>query len=72
MLKTSFAVGHILPKYNFDNFDEKMLNQLVEKTIPKPKFIMLDWKGLGKEKQRILKMLENNNIKFERSDKFFE
>ncbi|MBI2134614.1 hypothetical protein HYU09_01360 [Candidatus Woesearchaeota archaeon] len=72
MLKTDFAVGHILPKHNFENFNEDILKQLLKKTMPKPKFALLDWKGLGKEKQRILDLLKNNNIEFKRSDRFFE
>ena len=44
----------------------------MEKTYPKANFILLDWKGLGKEKQRILEILEKNNIKYERNDKFFQ
>ena len=71
MLKSDIAVGHICPKHNLETLDEEMLNQMLEKTLPKPEFVMLDWKGLGKEKQRILELLKNNNIKFERSDKFF-
>ena len=44
----------------------------MEKTLPKAKFVLLDWKGMGKEKQRILSILEKNDIKYERSDKFFK
>ena len=72
MLKTDFSVGHILPKHNLEYFDEDILNQLMTKILPKPKFVLLDWKGMGKEKQRVLDLLKNNNIKYERSDKFFE
>lgn len=71
MLNTGYAVGHICPKHNLENLDEEMLRQAMEKIIPKPKFALLDWKGLSKEKQRILKMLEKNSIKYERSDRFF-
>lgn len=69
MLKTNFSVGHICPKYNLENLNEKMLEQAMEKS--NAKFVLLDWKGLGKEKQRILELLEKNNIEYKRSDKFF-
>jgi D-aminoacyl-tRNA deacylase len=72
MLQTGYAVGHICPKYNFINLNEEMLRQAWEKTIPKPEFVLLDWKGLGKEKQTIVEMLEKLNIRYKRSDKFFE
>lgn len=72
MLKSNLAVGHICTKYNLENLDENLIKQAMEKTIPEAKFVLLDWKGLGKEKQRILEILEKNNIKYERSDKIFE
>lgn len=71
MLKTNYAVGHICPKHNLEALNESLIKEAMEKTIPKAKFVLLDWKGLGKEKQRILSILEKNNIKYERSDKFF-
>jgi D-aminoacyl-tRNA deacylase len=70
MLNTNYTVGHICPKFNLENLNEEMLKQAMEKS--NSKFVLLDWKGLGKEKQRILDLLEKNNIKFKRSDKFFE
>ena len=71
MLNTNLAVGHICAKYNLENLNENMIKQAMEKIIPKPKFVLLDWKGLGKEKQRILEILERNNIGYKRSDKVF-
>jgi len=71
MLETNLAVGHICAKYNLENLDEKLLKEAMEKIIPKPKFVLLDWKGLGKEKARILDILEKNNIEYRRSDKEF-
>jgi len=71
MLQSNLAVGHICAKYNLENLDENLLKQAIDKTIPKPKFVLLDWKGLGKEKARILEILDKNNIEYRRSDKVF-
>jgi len=68
MLKTDLAVGHICPKYNLEYLNENRIKEAMEKIIPKPKFVLLDWKGLGKEKARIIEILEKNNIPFKRSD----
>ena len=68
--RTNIAIGHICPKYQLQNLDEEMILKAIEKTQEKVDFVLLDWKGLGKEKQRILDILENNSIKYERSDKF--
>ena len=72
MLNTDYAVGHICPRHNFENLNMETLKQAMERSVPKAKLVLLDWKGLGKEKQRILEMLEKNNIRYKRSDKFFE
>ena len=67
MLQSNLAVGHICAKYNLDNLDENLLRQAMEKCSAK--FVLLDWKGLGKEKQRILEILEKNNIEYRKSNK---
>lgn len=72
MLKTNYSVGHICSKHNLENLDESLIKEAMEKTMPKSNFVLLDWKGLGKEKRRIIDILEKNKIKYERSDKFFK
>lgn len=71
LLNSDFSVSHICPKHNLENLDEGMLKQAIEKSEPKASFVLLDWKGMGKEKQRILEMLEKSSIEYKRSDKFF-
>ena len=66
-LNSNIAIGHTCPKHQLQNLNRDMLLQAMEKTIPKPDFVLLDWKGLGKEKQRILKIIEE--LKIKRSDK---
>ena len=68
--RTDIAVGHVCPKYALESLDEVMIKQGVEKSQEKVGFILLDWKGLGKEKQRIVGIIKKLNIKYKRSDKF--
>ena len=67
--RTSIALGHICPKHMLEKLDRSMIEQAMKKTIPEAKFAVLDWKGLGKEKQRIVDMLNEAGISFRRSDK---
>ncbi len=69
MLNTEYAVGHVCPKHDLKYLDYEMLMQMINKNDDKPELVVLDWKGLGSEKQRILELLERNNVRYERYDK---
>jgi D-aminoacyl-tRNA deacylase len=57
------ALGHICPKHNADNLDEGMILQAYNKTIPKPDYALVEWKGLsGPQKKNIINILEKNSI----------
>ena len=70
LLNTEFAISHICPKYNLENLDQNMILQAIKKTQEKVNFVVLDWKGLGKEKQRIIKILEKLEIKYKKTKEF--
>lgn len=62
VLKTNWALGHICPQYALSNLTQEMLSKAVQSTLPKPEAIILDWKGLGKEKARIKELLESQEL----------
>ncbi|MFH1316583.1 MAG: D-aminoacyl-tRNA deacylase [Candidatus Woesearchaeota archaeon] len=64
-----FALGHICPKYMLNVLDKEMIEQAIERSLPKPSAVLLDWKGLGPEKQKVIGLLKYFNIKILRSDK---
>ena len=68
-LRTDIAFSHICPKHHLGKLNEEMVKQSVEKTAEKVDFILLDWKGLGTEKQRILELLKNLNLEIKRIDR---
>lgn len=68
MLKTDIAVSHICAKYHLENLSEDLIKQAIEKTKEKADFILLDWKGLGKEKQRIVQLLKDLDLEWKRTD----
>ncbi len=63
--KTEYSVGHICPKYALDKLTPKLLSDAVKKT-PGFEMVVLDWKGLGGEKQRVSEMLDTLGIRYER------
>ena len=69
MEKSDIALAHICPKYNLENLDEEMIKQAMARNTEKIEFALLDWKGMGKEKSRIIGLLEKLKIPYERTDK---
>jgi D-aminoacyl-tRNA deacylase len=57
-----YAVGHICPKYNLINLDFKMIEQMIEKTTPKPSIALVEKKGLGKEKEKVVTLLKETGL----------
>ncbi|MBN2458294.1 hypothetical protein JXB31_04150 [Candidatus Woesearchaeota archaeon] len=64
---TELSVGHICPKYMLSHLDKQMIGKAIERTMPKPDLILLDWKGLGSEKQRIQSVLDELGIAYKKT-----
>lgn len=71
MMKTDISVGHVCPKYMLENLDEEMIKKAIKNNHPNiADIIILDWKGLGTEKERIIKILKELDIPFTRTSEF--
>ncbi|MBU4190231.1 MAG: D-aminoacyl-tRNA deacylase [Candidatus Thermoplasmatota archaeon] len=61
-LKKKVSFAHMLPKYQIENIDEKMVEEVIEKS--KPDFVYFHKKGMRKSDYRRLKeVFENKGIK---------
>ncbi len=58
ILNTEYGIGHIASKYDLINIDQEMLNQMISKCYEKITHIIIDQKGLGNEKQRIMNLVK--------------
>jgi len=65
---TDFSFSHICPKYQLENLNESLLQQAITKSIPKPNYIILDYKGLGKEKDNIKELLKKVDLEVLRTN----
>lgn len=70
ILNTEIAIGHVCPKYQLENLDKQLVEQAINKTIPKPKLVILDWKGLGAHKQKVMSILDEIGIEVKRTKQF--
>ena len=62
-LESDYAFGHMCPKYSLDYLDEEMARQMIEKTIPKPKKVIFDDKGV-KQKTRLKELFKEYELVF--------
>jgi D-aminoacyl-tRNA deacylase len=57
------AIAHFLPKYNIEGIDEQTVLQAFEKTMPKTRLAVLEWKGLsGADKEILKNIFEKHGI----------
>lgn len=57
-VEKNIAFTHVCPKYMLKNLNREMILQALEKSVEQPKYIYLDKKGLGSEKERIFMLTE--------------
>lgn len=65
------AVGHIMPKYVVTDVKERTILQAFEKTEPKAKLAVMEWKGLtGSDKAKLKEIFERNSIPWKKLKEF--
>lgn len=62
LLETEFGLGAVASKHTLGAINEQMLDQMMRKSCEKVTHIILDAKGLGSHKDRIMKMAENTGL----------
>jgi D-aminoacyl-tRNA deacylase len=62
ILQENYACGHICPKYQLQNLTKEMLQSAIDKTVPKPEEIVIDWKGISGHKDTVKALLENISL----------
>ena len=66
LLESKFGLAAVASKHNIEAVDIAMLNQMIEKSIEKVTYIVLDSKGLGRDKDRILKIADETSLELYR------
>ena len=66
LLDSKFGLAAVASKHNLEAVDDAMLNQMIEKSIEKVTYIVLDSKGLGRDKDRILKIVDETSLELYR------
>lgn len=62
LLESEFGLAAVASKHNLKAIDDQMLGQMIEKSVEKVTHIVLDSKGLGSQKDRMMKMAERTGL----------
>lgn len=66
LLKSDVALGAVAPKYVLDDVDAQLVRQMIEKSVEKVTHAVLEWKGLGRSKDRILDLVNASGLTLDR------
>jgi D-aminoacyl-tRNA deacylase len=62
LIESKFGLAAVASKHNLSAIDDGMLKQMIEKSMEKVTHIILDSKGLGSQKGRIIKLAESTKL----------
>ncbi len=62
LLESEFGLAAVAARHNLYSIDESMITQMVSKSVEKVTYAIIDRKGLGKEKNRILKLIQERDL----------
>lgn len=58
LINSEYAVASVASKHMLPFVNREMLQQMVSKSIEDVRYVFLDWKGLGKEKERLSNLVK--------------
>lgn len=64
------SIAHFCPKYALEFLNEEMIHEAIKKTIEKVDYLILDWKGLKSEKERIIRIIRDLGIDYRKTNDF--
>ena len=61
IIEGKFALGTVVPRHALDFLDEELFSHILKRN-DSVKTALLDWAGLGQNKQKVLNLVESNNL----------
>ena len=58
LVEGEFAFSFVAPKYALEHVDEGILSQMIQRTNAPVRYAVLDWKGLGPQKEKVVKLVK--------------
>ena len=61
LIHGKYSLGTVIPKYALEQVDQPLFSHIIERNVGATT-ALLDWNGMGKNKHKILEMLEKTSI----------
>ena len=61
LIHGKYSLGTVIPKYALDHIDQSLFSHIIKRNRGATA-ALLDWNGMGKNKQKILEMLERTDL----------
>ncbi|MDE1829763.1 MAG: D-aminoacyl-tRNA deacylase [Thaumarchaeota archaeon] len=61
LIEGEFALGTVMPKHALDNLDEELFSHILDRN-KEAKSALVDWRGLGLNKQKIVNLIQNSGL----------
>ena len=58
LVEGDMAVAYVVPKYALDKIDGAMMGQMLQRSTSPVRYALVDWKGMGSQKERVVGLAE--------------
>ncbi len=62
VIEEDMSFAFVAPKYALEHVDEKMVGQMLSRSTAPVRYAVLDWKGLGQHKEKIVKLVKQSGL----------
>ena len=62
IINSDYALGAIMPKHALSNINQSILNQMINRSIEKVSYALLDWKGIN-NKEEVVSLIDSAGLK---------
>lgn len=62
LLESEYGLAAVAARHDLESIDKDMLDQMIVKSIEKVTHVIVDWKGLGKQKNRIMELIGRTGL----------
>ena len=61
LIEGQFALGTVMPKHALDSLDGELFSHILSRN-KEAKFALIDWSGLGKNKQKVIDLVQTTDL----------